>query len=273
MFAKVGGSPLAPLQPLGQAGRGRPGLPLRAPRSRSVRSSSPLAFRGAGRGAPGARGAFLRPLPSPRGPRPRRCPEPGARCPGGGGGAPVMPASPRPAPPPVPVELGSLTDSRSPPAGGRAEGSGESHAQPAAAPLGPARGRGGAGWAPRAASGSRPAGDEARGALAPQPLSRGRGLGRGQGQGWGQGWGQGQRPRSPLAPCSGAAPRHSGAGTGNYKRRESRVFPSALCFVLFLQPLLVAATQSSMKAGSGLLPGDGDPQTGPLKVERLAAGG
>lgn len=85
-----------------------------------------------------------------------------------------MPASPRPAPPPVPVELGSLTDSRSPPAGGRAEGSGGSHAQPAAAPLGPARGRGGAGRAPRAAPGV------AASPPAPQPLSR---MGTGTGTG------------------------------------------------------------------------------------------
>lgn len=75
--------------------------------------------------------------PLPRGPCGRRSPPPVP------GGAPLIAEPPRPAPPLVPAQLGSLTDSRSPPAGGRAEGSGESHAQPPAPPLYPARGRGG----------------------------------------------------------------------------------------------------------------------------------
>lgn len=67
------------------------------------------------------------------------------------GGAPLIAEPPRPAPPLVPAQLGSLTDSRSPAAGGRAEGSAESHAQPPAPPLSPARGRGGRAPPPTAA--------------------------------------------------------------------------------------------------------------------------
>lgn len=70
----------------------------------------------------------------------------------GGGGSTLNPGVFSPGAAVSPGLARSLTDSPSPPAGRRAKGSAESHAQPAAPPFCPARGRGGAGRRSRGAA-------------------------------------------------------------------------------------------------------------------------